>query len=292
MTQFYTGMADFFASLNNRPAQNLIINPQFDRWQKATSYAVTTSLAFGGPDRWAANQNTSAQCTISQAAPSPALPRFKNCCKVLLTGTSANLISLATAFETIDCTQWQGKDVVISFRAVKGSTWNPTFTNVRLFTGTGTDQATTSIGGWTGSTTVVDSNVTHTTAWGRSEVTCTIPSTATQIGLVISFTPTGAGVDANSYLMITDVRIEAGSKASDFDFRDVDRDFERCRRHLRVEAFRIPATTAVSERINMRAVPTITGGGAGYTSTGTTADAIVHFQTAGAVATLTLNAEL
>jgi hypothetical protein len=46
------------------------------------------------------------------------------------------------------------------------------------------------------------------------------------------------------------------------------------------------------ERINMRAVPTISGGGAGYTSTGTTKDAIVHFQTTGAVATLTLTADI
>ena len=44
--------------------------------------------------------------------------------------------------------------------------------------------------------------------------------------------------------------------------------------------------------IDMRSVPTIAGGGAGFSSTGTTADTLIFEQTTGAVQTLTLESEL
>jgi hypothetical protein len=88
------------------------------------------------------------------------------------------------------------------------------------------------------------------------------------------------------------VQLVVGDYYGEFPYKGLAEEIANCKRHARVEAFRIPAATAVSERINMRAIPTISGGGAGYTSTGTTKDAIVHFQTTGAVATLTLTADI
>ena len=67
----------------------------------------------------------------------------------------------------------------------------------------------------------------------------------------------------------------------------------RCDRYYQAAAAYVPATTAQNLRtLRMRAVPAITGGGTGFTSTGTTADSLIGFQTTGAVQTLTLNAEL
>jgi hypothetical protein len=88
------------------------------------------------------------------------------------------------------------------------------------------------------------------------------------------------------------VQLVVGDYAGNFPYRTIAEETAICKSHARVEAFRVPATTAVSERIGMRKVPSISGGGAGYTSTGTTADAIVHFQTTGAVQTLTLSADI
>jgi hypothetical protein len=66
-----------------------------------------------------------------------------------------------------------------------------------------------------------------------------------------------------------------------------------CDRFFQKADVYVPATTAQNIRtIRMRAVPTITGGGAGFTSTGTTANSIIAFQTAAAVQTLSLDAEL
>lgn len=269
MTRFYDGMPDAFARLNDMPTPHLVINGGFDVWQKATSYVVTTVLAFGGPDRWAAKQATTAQCTLSQAAPSPALAGSKNCLKLLLTGTSANAITLATAFETIDCVPYQGKDVCLSFKCLKGSTWNPASLAVQLFTGTGTDQSTSSLssGTWTGSAAAINTTVSPTTAWVTYEVTGTIPSNATQIGIVLVATPTGAAVDANSYLMLTRVRIDPGNKTSDFDPPSWDQEYMRCRRHYRKS---FPYATAVAQNSGVTAGAlayiVVTGGGTAFYS--------------------------
>jgi hypothetical protein len=88
-------------------------------------------------------------------------------------------------------------------------------------------------------------------------------------------------------------QLEAGSRASRFDCMTYDQVLAKARRYLVVADQYVPATTAQSLRaLDMRDVPAITGGGAGFTSTGTTKDSLIAFQTAGAVATLTLTAEL
>jgi hypothetical protein len=89
------------------------------------------------------------------------------------------------------------------------------------------------------------------------------------------------------------VQLEAGNVASGFETRLFGVEQDLCRRYTRVQAYQVPAVTAQNlGTIDMRTVPTITGGGAGFTSTGTTADQLIAFQTGAAVQTLTLNAEL
>jgi len=97
----------------------------------------------------------------------------------------------------------------------------------------------------------------------------------------------------NSKITIKDVQLELGSVASVCEVEFPEATLRRCRRYFRGQAYYIPATVAQNlGTIDMRTVPAITGGGAGFTSTGTTADQLIAFQTTGAVATLSLNAEL
>lgn len=234
MTRYYTGQPDTFAQLNDQPNFNLVINPRFEVWQRAASYALTTSFAFGGPDRWMARQPTSAQCTISQAAPSPALAGYRNALKVLLTGPSSGQIAINTAFESVECLPFQGQSVTLSFWCLKGSSWNPASLLLALYASTGADQATANVGAWSGQTTPVNTSCSPTTSWVKYEFTATVPSNATQLGIQFAAQPSGAAVDANSYLMITGIRLESGSKSSDFDAYDFPSDFSRCQRHLPV----------------------------------------------------------
>jgi hypothetical protein len=88
------------------------------------------------------------------------------------------------------------------------------------------------------------------------------------------------------------LQLEEGSSASDFETRSIAEELKLCRRTTRIQDYYVPALTAQNlGTIDMRAVPTITGGGAGFTSTGTTADQLIAFQTGAAVQTLTLVSE-
>jgi hypothetical protein len=89
------------------------------------------------------------------------------------------------------------------------------------------------------------------------------------------------------------LQAEVGTIATPFETLPYDIVLKRARRYLFVGNVYVPATVAaVCRSWEMRATPTLTGGGAGFTSTGTTLDSLIAFQTAGAVQTITATAEL
>lgn len=95
------------------------------------------------------------------------------------------------------------------------------------------------------------------------------------------------------FLYITDVQLELGPNATPFQRRLHAQEKALARWFYR--EFDVFVPTAGEERsmlIDMRSVPTIAGGGTGFSSTGTTADTLIFEQTTGAVQTLTLSSEL
>ncbi len=94
-------------------------------------------------------------------------------------------------------------------------------------------------------------------------------------------------------LQITGVGIYASIAAPTFKQLPFDVSLARCKRYISVSSVFVntsPSSTCYP--INMRATPTISGGGGGFSSTGTTADTLMCNQTVGAAQTLTLNALL
>lgn len=103
---------------------------------------------------------------------------------------------------------------------------------------------------------------------------------------------TGA-VGASSYLFQGDVQCKASSKLEPFELRPIALELALRRRYLRKQAVWVGTSTARTViPIDMAKTPTITGGGSGFTSTGTTADTLMCYQTTAAVQTLILDAEL
>ena len=110
-----------------------------------------------------------------------------------------------------------GQTVTLSFYAKKGANYSASSDALNLFaySGTGTNQ-----GGfpstWTGTSTLVNNQAfTLTTSWQRFQVSYAVGSTATQLGFLWQFSPTGTA-GADDWYEITGVQLEAGSVATPF----------------------------------------------------------------------------
>lgn len=110
-------------------------------------------------------------------------------------------------------------------------------------------------------------------------------------GVAIEFSVT-ALTDTDT-IYFKNIQLEKGMSTSAFDYPNYGQELALCRRYYRQSSFYVPSTTPQNLGIiDMRDVPTITGGGSGFDSTGTSADNLIAFQTTGAVQDLTLNAEI
>lgn len=259
------------ASISQLANKNTIINGDFRIAQRGASQALTTTPSYGSVDRWAFYQNGSANGVAAQV--SAGLAAFQNAFKLgrnagaALTGT----LVAQTAFETNDCTQYQGKTVTLSFWAKAGANYSASsaLMNIILYSGTGIDQSLASIGAWTGVVQAINANQAITTGWVRYSFTATLGSTITQLGIALSYSPVGtAGADDNIY--ITGVQFELGSVATNFEYRHYSEELRRCQRYYwkgiggkGLSAASATANISVQATfpVTMRTTPTVTASG-------------------------------
>lgn len=95
---------------------------------------------------------------------------------------------------------------------------------------------------------------------------------------------------------ITGVQLEKGSTATSFDYRDYGRELQMCQRYYTTVTSTVysPSVNYPSYmwKVTMRATPTVTGGGSGFTSEILNADLIKPYQTTTAIQTMIASAEL
>jgi hypothetical protein len=203
--------------------KNVIPNGAMDIWQRsASSYAWTTSVAYGNVDRFCTSQDSTAQGATTQVT--SGLPNgFRyglKLARTASTATSTGLIRLTFALETVASIPLAGQTVTYSFWAKAGANFSAASSQLlsTLYYGTGTDQsvANLNIGAWTGQTAAFSNTAsTLTTSWQRFTITASIPSTATQIGFIISYIPVGTA-NADDSFSITGLQLEQGSVATPF----------------------------------------------------------------------------
>jgi hypothetical protein len=197
---------------------NPVLNSAFQIWQRGTSVAVTASTNTFTADRWMLSPTTSAYTVARQTTSDTTnLPNIQYCSRVQRnsgqTGTTANYF--AQSLETINSIPFVGKTVTMSFYARKGANFSGAsdLLGAFLVSGTGTDQNV--ITAYTGTATVATSNVTLTTTWQRFTVSGTVATSATELAMYFSYTPSGTA-GANDYYEITGVQIDIGSVALPF----------------------------------------------------------------------------
>jgi len=214
-----------------RPAvgfRNKIINGDMRIWQRATTISNPTSANFYTADRWGCNRASDVTgATVSRDI--SGLSGFEYSLKLQRTSgnTNTGALSLWYSNESTNTYDLAGSPVTLSFWVKTGANYSGGVLNVVVYSGTGTDQR---VYAYTAATSIVSTSQAITSTWTRYAFTGTVPSNSTELGLQISFTPTGtAGADDSVY--ITGVQLEAGSTATEFERRPIGTELALCQRY-------------------------------------------------------------
>ena len=204
--------------LNYKPldaaGKNGVINGGMDIWQRGTSF-IGTAFNYTADRFMCVRGGFAAGMTVSRQTSAQTGFQYAMRMQRDSGNTGTQGLTILTALETANSLQFAGKAVTVSFYARAGANYSGGSLTTILYSGTGTDQATSSIGSWTGNATVATLNSTLTTTFQRFTTTATVGSTATQLGFNISWTPTGTA-GTNDWVEITGLQLELGSTATTF----------------------------------------------------------------------------
>lgn len=203
-------------------------------FQRATAGAsVTTAITYGGPDRWAYWSGVNTAMTVSQDLTAVDIPvGFKAAFKMARTAAQTGLVQMCMAQEVegVNAYQFQSAVAELSFNVVTGANFSSLNSNMNAFivTGTGADEGVTKLafglngggGGasaWTGqaNATVGLISLGGVSTAGRYGVVASIPATATEMAVVLCYTPTGTA-GANDYIAFSGIQLIRNTSLSSF----------------------------------------------------------------------------
>jgi hypothetical protein len=224
-----------FAQLTYDQPRNGLINGSFEIWQRGISgLAGATSAANGfQADRWQAFRTGFAAGLSGSQTPGTASTRYALRQTRAAGNTSLATMNLLQNIETANAETYAGQQVTFSAWIRRGADYAGTF-NMRILSGTGTDQNVIGVGGFTGQATVVSQSRTITTSWARYSVTGTIASTATELAAQFQYTPTTATAGANDWFEVTGAQLEIGATPSTFQMMggSVEAELAACQRYF------------------------------------------------------------
>lgn len=210
-------------------------------FQRATTGAsVTTTITYGGPDRWAYWSGTATAMTVSRDTTAADLPAqaYQAAFKMARTSGQTGVIPLCMTqeIETTNSIMFQGTTAELDFYATAGANFSAASNALTayLITGTGTDEGVSKMafqfnaggGGsstWAGQATTVADVATISTNPTRFAAVGVIPVTATEIGVMFCYTPVGTA-GTNDYVALSGIQltrnasltsIAAGTTATD-----------------------------------------------------------------------------
>ena len=197
----------------NIAGKNFIINGGMDIWQRGTSFALSSALAYSA-DRWCSY--SSSAITVSQQT--SGLTGFQYALRMQRTSgsTTTSYSQILYNAESKNSYPLAGQTVTLSFWAKAGANFSGASNNINVGveSGTGTDQ-NQYYSYFTGATLPVNTTATLTTSWQRFTYTCAMPSNSTQFAVFFNYVPTGTA-GANDYFDITGVQLEIAPQATPF----------------------------------------------------------------------------
>jgi hypothetical protein len=198
---------------NNAPGTNFLIGGKADQnlWQRnTTGSSVTTTVTYGGPDRWAYWSGTNTAMTVSKVTTAAALPTGSaNVFRMQRTAGQTGVVQMCMAQEITSKNSYylQGHYALLDFNVYTGANFSGTGLTAYISYGTGTDEGIAGTasyayglnaggggsGGWTGQTNATAAVIplsAVSTAY-RVAAVAYIPTTATEIAVSLCYTPVG-----------------------------------------------------------------------------------------------------
>jgi hypothetical protein len=246
--------------------KNKIINGSMRFWERGTSF--TSPGGAYTADRYKITQN-SPTGTYVASRQSAGLQGFQYCMRVQRSSgqTATGGLFLGYAMESNDVIPLQGKSLVFSFYARKGSNFSSTLSTigVSLFTGTGTDgHAFVNL---TNEVAQINSSETITDSWQRFSYVFNMPLNSSELRININYNPTGTA-STNDYFDITGIQLEIGSIITEFEHKSTAIELSLCQRYFYKQnsvgyfagnsGNSTVARGVMKYAVRMRATPTIT----------------------------------
>lgn len=216
--------------------RNVLDNGAMAVQQRGTGAATcgTTSgpLVVGySADRWGCDVNVTSgvgTATIITTSPAPPTGFAASVKYVRASGVLTQPVCAIQEITTADSLPLAGKNVTFSFQAAALAGLaadNSNVINGWIITGTGTDEGLSTMTAapavtpaWTGLASVTQA-FTITTSFATYQMSSAIPATATEVGVLLCFTPTASGAGATDGFAVTGMQLEIGNTASSFEFR-------------------------------------------------------------------------
>lgn len=260
--------------------KNAVINGNFDIWQRGTSQ---TSGGYGSADRWFFNKPGASTLTASRQAFDLGTsqpywsPKYFLRMEVAAGAGASDAINVQQRIEGVGT--FAGRQVTLSFWAKADASRSISCELVQYFGNGGSPSPSVQEIG------VTKVNV-NSFSWTRFEITVTLPSvfgktlgTNNNDSLICNFwVDAGSDFDSRTDSLghqsgtfeISQVQLELGGQASDFEVRTPGEELELCRRYLRIVYFSWGGWITTVTQIRglpagenlahvMRAPPTITG---------------------------------
>lgn len=197
-------------------------------FQRATTgSSVTTTVTYGGPDRWAYWSGANTAMTVSRDSTAADLSTgYQYAFKMARTSGQTGVVQMCMLqeIESANSYQFAGQTAELDFHAVTGANFSAANSNMTAYiiTGTGTDQGVAGSnsvaaglnsggggsGSWTGqaNATAAVINLGGTSVAGRYAAVATIPSTATEIAVALCYTPVGTA-GTNDYVAFSGIQL-------------------------------------------------------------------------------------
>ena len=197
-------------------------------WQRGTTFSAIANTLTYTADRFFAVGGSSSSISVSQQAQTD-VAGFGNSLRWGRGGgTNTATINLGQVLETLDCVRFQGRLVTLSFWAKAGAQFSATNSALTVqlnhSTTAGNDTAAHLVAAstnWQAVPTIINGTATLTATAQRFTFTGVVPATATQLGLLFSYAPTGTN-NSTDTVDFYGIQLEEGPVATPFEHRDIE----------------------------------------------------------------------